>query len=182
MKDLIQEELNMMDQLDWDDPKYIRDSFDPNKNLTYDPDQDFYDTEENSFGDLQTPSHLPDKSNRNHYTKEFGETIVNRIIEKMRSHYGKRVEHRGTYSYHPGGRCGWHTNSNAPGKRIYLTWAEEDNKSFFKYFDNEMKQIVTKYDKKGWHVNEFIISDEDLLWHYVGSETQRKSIGFLIKI
>ena len=101
---------------------------------------------------------------------------------KLKKYYKKPIQHRGTYSYQPGSRCGWHTNSNSPGKRIYFTWTEEDNKSFFKYLDNETDQIITKYDKKGWHINEFIIPKEGVFWHYVGSETCRKSIGFLISL
>ena len=126
---------------------------------------------------------LQEQTNRYTYTPLFAEDILVRIIDKLKKHYNKSfVEHRGTFMYQPGGRCGWHTNSNSPGKRIYFTWTEEDNKSFFKYLDNETDQIITKYDKKGWHINEFIIPKEGVFWHYVGSETCRKSIGFLINM
>ncbi len=176
------DELDALDKIDWKEEKYIATSFVPSKQLTYDPDTELRRVKRLMFGDLATPSCLPNASNRNHHTGYFARDVITCIIDKLKKYYKKPIQHRGTYSYHPGSRCGWHTNSNSPGKRIYFTWTEEDNKSFFKYLDNETDQIITKYDKKGWHINEFIIPKEGVFWHYVGSETCRKSIGFLISL
>jgi len=173
----------MLDKLDWNSMEHIFRPQDPDKIINTDPDEDFYITKKETFGDLQIPRKLPSKTNRTVHNAGFAGDIILRIIDKLKKHYNKCfVQHRGTYSYQPGGRCAWHTNSNAPGMRIYLTWAEEDNKSYFKYFDNETNQIVTKYDKKGWHVNKFTIPHEGKLWHFVGSDTNRKSVGFLIPV
>ena len=183
MDDLFKDEFDMLDKLDWSSTEHFRITQDPDKIINTDPDEEFYIVRRETFGDLQTPEGLQEKTNRYTYTRPFAEDILVRIIDKLKKHYNKSfVEHRGTFMYQPGGRCGWHTNSNAPGTRIYLTWAEEDNKSYFKYFDNETNQIVTKYDKKGWHVNKFIIPREGKLWHFVGSDTNRKSVGFLIPV
>ena len=38
------------------------------------------------------------------------------------------------YNFYPKhGYCGWHTNSDSPGERIYLVYNQEDKKSFFRY-------------------------------------------------
>lgn len=74
----------------------------------------------------------------------------------------------------PGGFCGWHTNSNSPGPRMYLVWAEEDNKSFFRWKDPYTGEIITKWEKKGWNVNKFVAP----VWHTLASWTNRISIGF----
>lgn len=178
------DELDALDKIDWKEEKYISISLDPNKQFTYDPDTEL----RRLMGMNLNHSHyagaqpLPSTSNRSRHTRHFANDVIRSIKYKLDKYYKKPTQHRGTYSYHPGSRCGWHTNNNSPGKRIYFTWSEEDNKSFFKYLDNETDQIITKYDKKGWHINEFIIPKEGVFWHYVGSETCRKSIGFLISI
>ena len=175
----LRRELDLLDKLDWDSTEYRGRSYDPNRKV---PDEDLYETIKNSFGDVQTPSQLPEKSNRTTYRREFLQGIEGNIIHKLSNFYkSSHIEVRGIYYYPPGAVCGWHTNSDFPGKRVYITWAEEDNKSFFRYFDKETKQIITKYDKKGWHINEFTIPRNGQLWHYIGSpESRRKSVGFLI--
>ena len=80
----------------------------------------------------------------------------------------------GRYWYPPNSYCGWHTNSDTLGERIYVVWCEEDNKSFFRYKDVETGKIITKWEKKGWQVNRF----ETPMWHCVGSYTNRVSFGF----
>ena len=90
-----------------------------------------------------------------------------------------RITQKGIYWYPKNGYCGWHTNSNKKGRRIYLVWAEEDDKSFFRYLDKDTKEVVTKYEKKGWQINDFNIEDGDnLSWHSVYSNTNRLSLGF----
>ena len=90
-----------------------------------------------------------------------------------------RITQKGIYWYPKNGYCGWHTNSNTKGRRIYLVWAEEDDKSFFRYLDKDTKEVVTKYEKKGWQINDFNIEDGDnLSWHSVYSNTNRLSLGF----
>lgn len=71
---------------------------------------------------------------------------------------------------------GWHTNSNNPGTRIYLTYTLEAKKSFFDYVDQG--EIIETADDEGWSCRRFHVSKEDLLWHRVRSETDRISVGF----
>ena len=86
----------------------------------------------------------------------------------------------GKFWYPEGGYMGWHTNSDTPGKRIYLNYAYEDRKSFFRYLDEEGK-IKTSWDQKGFTMREFDIGDtHDRLWHCVCSNTDRLSFGFRV--
>jgi hypothetical protein len=90
------------------------------------------------------------------------------------------LQDTGFYLYPPFSYCGWHTNSDDEGPRIYYVYSMEENKSFFRYINNG--NIVTKYDKLGWSKNEFsLYKDVDKLnWHCIGSYTNRLSIGFTI--
>lgn len=86
--------------------------------------------------------------------------------------------------YYPenGGFMGWHTNSDMPGKRIYVAYASEENGSYFKYFDEESQQTVVDWDEKGLNVRAFDINrdPEQLYWHCVYADKPRISYGFLL--
>jgi len=74
----------------------------------------------------------------------------------------------------------WHTNSQVPGWRIYINYVEEEGKSFFRY-QRENKDIITLTDKR-WNLRVFRITDEEPLWHCVYSNTNRFSLGYMLKI
>jgi len=77
-----------------------------------------------------------------------------------------------------GGYMGWHTNSDAPCTRTYISHVKEGEKSFFRYrLDGE---YVTSWDKEGWNMRQFEVSKENPLWHCVYAETERLSVGFRI--
>jgi len=76
------------------------------------------------------------------------------------------------------GFMSWHTNSDAPGKRIYIAYAEQDAKSFFRYYDADNSQMITSWDTQGINVREFHVDSQDLLWHCVYAECNRYSFGF----
>jgi hypothetical protein len=97
-----------------------------------------------------------------------------KLIKKINKKYNNKYMDSGLFHYPPGGYCGWHTNSDCLGERIYLVWAEEDNKSFFRYRDLDTGEIITRWEKKGWQVQRF----EPPTWHCVGSYTNRISVGF----
>ncbi len=89
----------------------------------------------------------------------------------------KRVQLSGDFYYPPTGFMGWHTNHDAPCERLYINYASEDNKSFFRYFEGG--QIVTDYDKIGMNARKFTCTGErPYFWHCVGSECDRISFGF----
>jgi hypothetical protein len=90
----------------------------------------------------------------------------------------KLISVSGRFHYPPQGFMGWHTNSNAEGVRLYATYATEDDKSYFRYYDLDKKQMVTEWEKKGWNFRAFQVRREKLYWHCVYTDVDRYSFGF----
>jgi len=87
----------------------------------------------------------------------------------------------GSIIYPPTGYMGWHTNYKNPGRRLYITYASEDKKSFFRYKDPKTKEIITDYDDKGITIRQFdIMGKPPYFWHCVGSDCTRVSFGYRI--
>ena len=123
--------------------------------------------------------------NLNHVEGDVGGQRLAKDVVKIRkileNKYGGEIVVSGQFYYPPTGFMGWHTNCDAPCERFYITWASEDKKSFFRYYDYEKDEIITDYDDKGITVRRFHIPDRaPHLWHCVGSECDRLSIGFRI--
>ena len=85
----------------------------------------------------------------------------------------------GHFWYPPGSYMGWHTNSGVPGWRVYINYAEEEGKSFFRYRDPVTSEITTLMDKE-WNIRIFRITSENPLWHAVYSGTNRFSLGYIV--
>ena len=85
----------------------------------------------------------------------------------------------GHFWYPAGSYMGWHTNSRVPGWRVYINYAEEPGKSFFRYRDPQTKEIVTLNDKV-WNLRIFRITTEQPVWHTVYSDTNRFSFGYMV--
>lgn len=90
------------------------------------------------------------------------------------------VENSGHFWYPPGGFMGWHTNSNSPGWRLYVSFADEPRKSFFRYRDPVTGDIHTSLDEY-WDFRLFSIEPNRDFWHAVYSDSNRFSIGFRIR-
>lgn len=102
---------------------------------------------------------------------------MNHLIQEIFPN--KKVAPTGHFHYPPTGYMGWHTNSNATGMRMYVTWTEEAKKSFFRYVHNG--EMFTDYDDAGLTVRLFeVVDKEPFFWHCVGSETDRLSFGYSI--
>jgi hypothetical protein len=91
------------------------------------------------------------------------------------------IEMSGHFWYPKGGFMGWHTNLRKPGWRMYVNYATEENKSFFRYRDPMTGEIVTSWDKH-WNFRLFIIDAALPFWHCVHSETDRFSLGYKITL
>lgn len=77
-----------------------------------------------------------------------------------------------------GGYMGWHTNSDSPCTRVYISHVKDGGKSFFRYrLDGE---YVTSWDKAGWNMRCFEVTKENPMWHCVYAEEDRLSVGFRI--
>lgn len=83
----------------------------------------------------------------------------------------------GHFWYPPGGYMGWHTNSESPGWRLYISHTDEAEKSYFRYRHPETEQIITTMDNE-WDVRLFYVSNDRPLWHTVYSDTNRFSLGY----
>lgn len=84
----------------------------------------------------------------------------------------------GHFFYPENGYMSWHTNNKAPGLRLYLSYTEYDDSSYFLYKSGD--NIIKDVDKKGWTLREFDINKGNLLWHSVFAHKPRISIGFRI--
>jgi hypothetical protein len=89
------------------------------------------------------------------------------------------ISSSGHFWYPAGSYMGWHTNSRVPGWRVYINYAEEPGKSFFRYRDPLTKEIVTLQDKE-WNLRVFRITSEQPIWHTVYSDTNRFSFGYMV--
>lgn len=109
--------------------------------------------------------------------------VDKRMYKLVRSIFPGRsglvVGSSGHFWYPPGSYMSWHTNSGAPGWRIYINYAEEEGESFFRYRDPSTAKIVTLADKE-WNIRIFRITSESPLWHAVYSNTNRFSLGYIV--
>ena len=123
-----------------------------------------------------------DGTHRDQNMVSFASLGVSQKIQPILQRYFKDnvVRTSGFFHYPETGYMGWHTNSDNPCKRLYITWTKEGNKSFFRYLENDT--IITDYDDTGYTVRMFDVkAQEPYMWHCVGSETDRISMGFAIK-
>lgn len=81
--------------------------------------------------------------------------------------------------YPKGSHMGWHTNGLAPGWRIFINYAEEPGKSFFRYRDPATGEIITAWDKQ-WNLRVLRITRRNPLWHCVYADTNRFSLGWMV--
>lgn len=119
----------------------------------------------------------------NKLLEEFSNTgINNKIIQAIGDMFPQRFVLPSGYFLYPkeGGYMGWHTNSDAPYTRLYVVYAKEDNKSFFRYRDPITHEIVTCWDKKGINIYHFDTPADKLFWHCVYAGCDRFSFGFRI--
>lgn len=87
----------------------------------------------------------------------------------------------GQWWYPPGTWFGWHTNHGYPGWRLYLSHAEEEDRSFFRYRDPRTGAVVTSPDGR-WHLRLFEVASDRPLWHAIHSaDTHRFSIGWFVR-
>ena len=117
----------------------------------YDMEQILSEASLNKFmsnGDLEKASSSKGNDNRIILDKKIFYKL--KLKEMVEEETGIKRRYSGFFWYPPSAFCGWHTNNNCEGERIYFAWAPEDNKSFFRYRDPDTGEIITDWDKKGW--------------------------------
>ena len=115
------------------------------------------------------------------YLERIKSTVVDELTKILKDVYpSMRVRLSGSFLYPDTGYMGWHTNHLDPCKRIYIVYAEEAQRSFFRY--EEDGKIITDFDDLGLTIREFNIpSTQPYFWHCVGSTCNRFSFGFRIE-
>lgn len=110
-------------------------------------------------------------------------SLDDHVAAKLRALCGDpraTVHASGHFWYPPGGYMGWHTNSQRPGWRLYVTYADEGGRSFFRYRNPGSGEIVTSKDGR-WSFRLFRVDRRRPLWHAVYSETHRFSFGYRLR-
>jgi hypothetical protein len=105
--------------------------------------------------------------------------VARKVRETFDLGRGWGITCSGHFWYPPGGYMGWHTNSGAPDWRLYISYAEEPDKSFFRYRDPDSLEIITEFDR-GWAARLFHVTRDRPLWHAVYSDTNRFSLGYRV--
>jgi hypothetical protein len=113
--------------------------------------------------------------------REIDALIRGKLADLFGMRSGLNVIGSGHFWYPPGGYMGWHTNSKAPGWRLYVSYSGENGKSFFRYREPGTGRIVTSKDS-GLNCRLFRVSGDRLLWHAVYSDTDRFSLGYLPRL
>jgi hypothetical protein len=121
-----------------------------------------------------------DIANETNLINFSGMGVSEKVIHVIQRQFPKNsIQVSGFFHYPNTGFMAWHTNSDVPCKRLYITWAKEPRKSFFRY--KQGSEIITDYDELGFTYRIFDIAETPpYLWHAVGSETDRLSFGFRI--
>ena len=114
------------------------------------------------------------------YYVDFGGHITNKFMHILQEVYPDyKIHDAGYYYYPPTGYMSWHTNSNRPCKRLYITYS--DGESYFRYLNDG--KVTTDYDNNGITIREFDIPElPNKFWHCVASENaNRLSFGFRLE-
>ena len=102
------------------------------------------------------------------------------LTEAVEAYFGRPCTLQGDFYYPRGGFREWHTNKyDAPGWRLYIVDAQEPRKSYFRIKTPSTGEIYTHWDEPGTF-NFFRIDPEHLMWHCIGSDTNRWSKGFVV--
>jgi hypothetical protein len=111
--------------------------------------------------------------------QEFDINSTLPIIRHLMELYpGHSIVPTGHFHYPVTGYMSWHTNSNLPGKRVYVTVVDKVGHSGFKYLSNN--QVLDCVDTTQITIREFEPSDINLFWHSVYSNCNRYSFGFRV--
>ena len=101
---------------------------------------------------------------------------VQELVSIFSSEFSTPFELSACLYYPAGGYMGWHTNSNQPGPRIYVSYSKKANQNSFSYMKNGEK--YTDFDAQRFTVREFEVNNSNLFWHRVDAKIPRFSMGF----
>tara|TARA_R100001443_G_scaffold12486_2_gene22157 strand:- start:2781 stop:3374 length:594 start_codon:yes stop_codon:yes gene_type:complete len=123
----------------------------------------------------ETSRKISIKEKKSKNKRNYPSLVLTQTLKDIFPDY--ELKQSGCFYYPKGGFMGWHTNADTKEDRLYITFAEEDKQSFFRYYENE--NIITDYDDKGITIRRFSVAGgPPFFWHCVGSNTNRFSIGY----
>jgi hypothetical protein len=111
-----------------------------------------------------------------HFPHSYNLKLIRFLIEMYPN---SSIQPSGNFIYPEGGYMGWHTNSDFPCKRVYITVVDDSYKSGFKYVNG--RNVIDDVDDEKIIIREFDISKTEPFWHCVYSNTNRYSFGFRIE-
>ena len=117
------------------------------------------------------------------YDAEWNEA-VNKILHDLTMILTAKRNALAAY-YPKGGYIGWHTNWNAPGYNVLLTYSET-GEGYFEYWDMEKKKVVRIPDEKGWqckvgYYGKDVPEEADLaMWHAAYTDCERLTFAYVI--
>ena len=86
-----------------------------------------------------------------------------------------------TNYYPPGGFVGWHTNWNASAHQILFTWSKT-GEGYFRYYDNQTKEIITIDDVPGWQCRYYYFGRKEepnyWCWHSAYTYCERITLAY----
>ena len=156
--------------------------------LTPNPNNEHNCSDEQLINILKNPNEFENlqKANKNKKLIHLESKLIQKYNSKFVYFLQKKFPHSsilpsGYFLYPKNGYMGWHTNSDTPYLRCYITYSENGD-SYFKYYDQLTKKTIVDMDNIGWTLRYFKISNksDELLWHCVYSNTNRISIGYRI--
>lgn len=103
--------------------------------------------------------------------------------KELISYLGAR--NNAVFTYYPeGGFMGWHTNWNASGYNILITYNAEEDGGYFRYLDPVTKEIVTMVDPVGWSCKVGHFGDRSdpnkIVYHCCGNSAKRLTLGYVV--
>ena len=123
----------------------------------------------------ETSRKISIKEKKSKNKRNYPSLVLTQTLKDIFPDY--ELKQSGCFYYPKGGFMGWHTNADTKEDRLYITFAEEDKQSFFRYYENE--NIITDYDDKGITIRRFSVAGgPPFFWHCVGSNTNRFSFGY----
>ena len=152
-------------------------------------DGEYYCQKEHLFNMMSNPdSHIGFPEHAYGFQVAHGARSHPEIFEPLKMHtknelvriFGANNNSLTSY-YPPYGYVGWHTNWNAFGYQLILTWSESGD-GYFSYYDNETESIVTHHDREGWQARWYRFGRKDEpqhhCWHAAWTKSPRFTLAF----
>jgi hypothetical protein len=97
-------------------------------------------------------------------------------IKEAIDQFGPGTTFRNFLFYAPGSIMTWHTNSDCPGTRTYVSVSTGG--SIFKYRNPNDFSLGYDFDNNGWTIRQFVIPEDKLFWHTIYARNPRFVFGF----